>query len=1097
MQLFNDGWSFSKNTEDDYKPVSLPHDWLISDTHNLYESGLGFYKKSFYADPSFAGKRVFIRFDGVMMDSRLYINDKEAGEWKYGYTAFEFEITDFLVADSENTILVKINHQSPCSRWYTGAGIYRDVFLIVKNPTHFVSDGIYITPRKQSNGEWVIEVDAEVEPNGQAYEVRHSIVAADGQGIEACCAIDSVSCFKVIPDVRKTSNKSLKITNARLWDINDPYLYYIKSELLVNGYVSDTLISRFGLREISFDPDEGFFLNGRRVKLNGVCQHHDLGALGAAFNRDAARRQLIILREMGVNAVRTAHNPPASAFMEIADEMGFLVMSEILDMWRHPKNKYDYARFFDEWIEKDVASWIRRDRNCPSVILWSIGNEIYDTHADFETGSATLKKLLLLVYKHDPKDHAPVTLSSNYMPWENTQKCADIIKLIGYNYAEELYFDHHKEHPDWIIYGAETASIVQSRGVYHFPLSKGLLHDDDMQCSALGNSRTSWGAQSYEKCITDDRDAYFSPGQFLWSGFDYIGEPTPYHTKNSYFGQIDTAGFPKDSFYIYKSAWTDYKTDPFVHVFPYWDFSPGQIVDVRICTNAPKAELFLNDKSLGVFEVDHKTDKQIVGNFRVPYEHGKLTGIAYDEAGNEIARTERRSFGDAERLDVKQEKIGELVFYEISALDKDGNIVENANSRINTSIKNGILLGMDNGDSADYDQYQTTSRRMFNGKLLAIAKPDEAGDISLDFEINKTDIPVRKIELAVDGFNVKAKTYPENATYDDIIWRLTDVSGIDSPLGSLDVAGDNRSAVLKPAGDGEVYVRSGVNNGGKHVAFYTQMQMAITGYGKPLLNPYSFITGGLYTHSNVELTNGNERGVATLRKGESHVGFADIDFGTFGSDEITISLFAMSNAPFTFEIWSGAMPGKGGTQLCAPLYDKGSIWNTYTEAVYKLPQRLKNIETVCFVFDKKVHIGGFKFTKLNKAFEKLNTADNDFIYGDSYTVKTRAIENIGNNVTIGFTDMDFGENGAESVEICYRCNRKNSFQIITTDTAETTDTDETNVSTMIEAEPVKEYTVSRFALSQTAKGKNTVSLVFLPGCDIDIEWIKLNERNDH
>jgi len=380
---------------------------------------------------------------------------------------------------------------------------------------------------------------------------------------------------------------------------------------------------------------------------------------------------------------------------------------------------------------------------------------------------------------------------------------------------------------------------------------------------------------------------------------------------------------------------------------------------------------------------------------------------------------------------------------------------------------------------------------MFNGKLLAIAKPDAAGDMDLDFEIDKSDIPVRKIELVADGFNIKAKTYPCDATYDDIVWRLTDVSGIDSPLGSLEVAEDNLGAVLMPTGDGEAYVRCGIKNGGQHIALYTQIQRDISGYGKPILNPYAFITGGLCTHSNVELTSGNERGVATLRKGESHVGFAGMDFGTFGSDEITLSLFAMSKEPFTFEIWSGGMPGNGGTLLCAPLYDKGSIWNTYKEVTYKLPKRLKNIDAVCFVFDRKVHIGGFKFTKQNKAFEKLNTADNDFIYGDSYTVTPPAIENIGNNVTIGFTDMDFGESGAGSVEICYRCNRKNSFQIVTIGTADTA------VSTMIEAEPVKDYTVSRFALSQTAKGKNVLSLVFLPGCDIDIESIKFIERNGH
>jgi len=877
---------------------------------------------------------------------------------------------------------------------------------------------------------------------------------------------------------------NLNLKTTHLWDIDDPYLYHLKSELLVDGNVTDTVITRFGLREIKLTPDEGFFLNGRRVKLNGVCQHHDLGALGAAVNKGAMRRQLNILRAMGINAIRTAHNPPAQLFMELADEMGFLVMSEILDMWRLPKTKYDYARFFDEWIEKDVASWIRRDRNSPSVVLWSIGNEIYDTHADYEKGAETMKLLMSLVKEHDPMEHAFITFSSNYLPWENTQKCADIIKIVGYNYDEELYHDHHKEHPDWVIYGGETYSMVQSRGIYHFPLSKEILHDDDTQCSALGNSRTSWGAKSIDNCITDDRDAYFSFGQFLWSGFDYIGEPTPYHTKNSYFGQIDTAGFPKDCYYAFKSAWTDYKTAPFVHIFPYCDFSPGQMIDVRICTNAPKAELFLNGKSIGAFKVNHKTDKKLIGDFRIPYEPGELKCIAYDEAGKEVAKTIRRSFGDAERFDVKAETIDGLTFFEITALDKDGNAVENANTRVNVSITNGALLGMDNGDSTDFDQYQTNSRRLFSGKVLAIAKADSTEMMEIYVEKCNEDIPVRKIELTLEGFTVTAKTYPENATYNDLVWRLTDVSGINSPLGVLEATDDGCSAVLTPAGDGEVFIRCGVKNGAENTSLYTQASMILEGYGKPLLDPYTYITGGLYNLSNAELGNGNERGVVTLQKGESHVGFENIDFGAFGSDEITLSLFPLSEDPFVFDVWTGGLPGQEGSLLCRLLYDKGSIWNTYIEAPYKLPRRLYGIETICFVFNGKVHIGGFVFTRQNKAYEKLSITDNDFIYGDTYSIKTHSIENIGNNVTIGFNDMDFGDTGAKTIEINYRCKQKNSFQIITTDDKN----DE--VRTMIEAPPIKEYTAKTFDLEEKIKGKNKVTLVFLPGCDIDIEWIQ-------
>jgi beta-galactosidase len=516
----------------------------------------------------------------------------------------------------------------------------------------------------------------------------------------------------------------------------------------------------------------------------------------------------------------------------------------------------------------------------------------------------------------------------------------------------------------------------------------------------------------------------------------------------------------------------------------------------------------LNGKSIGVFEVDHKADKKVIGDFQIPYEPGELTCIAYDEDGNEIARTSRRSFGDVVSFDIKSETVDELTFYEISALDKDGIAVENANTRVKVCIKNGKLLGMDNGDSTDFDQYQTNSRRLFNGKLLAIAKAEsapaesakansapadsmetEAEKMEIHVEESSEDIPVRKIELTLDGFKASAKVYPENATYRDLVWRLTDVSGISSPLGILNVADDGLSAVITPTGDGELYIRCGVKNGADHISLYSHISMTLEGYGKPLLDPYEFITGGLYNLSNAELGNGNERGVVALRKGESHIGYENIDFGAFGSDEITLSLFPLSSEPLVFEIWTSGLPGHGGVMLCSLLYDKGSIWNTYIKATYKLPRRLHGIETICLVFTEKVHIGGFVFTRQNKAYEKLNITENDFIYGDTYSIKPHSIEHIGNNVTIGFNDMDFSGDGAKTIDISLRCKQKNSFQVITSDE------NNTEIRTMIEAKPTKEYTAMSFELAKIIKGKNKVSLVFLPGCDIDIEWIQFGYRS--
>jgi len=1060
IKTLNDNWQFALDN-DAFSPVELPHDWLIYDTNNLYKNGIGRYRRKLDGNIISKGQRLFINFDGVYMDSKFYVNDTLVGEWKYGYTAFEYDITDYITGDTENILLMEINHQSPNSRWYSGAGIYRDVTLKIKNECHFISDGIYITTFKK-DGKWDYKVTAEVETGGRPYEVRHSVYKVDGD--------------------------SEQTNDYKTWDIDHPHLYNLRSELIVDGTITDVIITRFGFREIAYDTDKGFFLNGRRVKLFGVCMHHDLGALGSAVHRDAIRRQLLLLRKMGVNAIRTSHNPPAKIFMELTDEMGFLVQSEILDIWERPKTEFDYARFFHEWIERDVASWVRRDRNNPSIIMWSVGNEIYDTHASAERGIELLTMLVNLVKKHDPDGHAPVTLCSNYMHWENTQKCADIIKLIGYNYAEVLYDEHHATYPDWIIYGGETASHVQSRGVYHFPLKQPVLSDDDLQCSSLGNSTTSWGGVSPEWCALTDLNASFSLGQFIWTGQDYIGEPTPYHTKNSYFGQIDTAGFPKDSFYVYKAAWNK---EPMIHLYPYWDFSPGQLIDVRVVTNAYRAELFLNGSSLGSVNMANRLNADWI----VDYEPGELRAVAYDEEGKIVNETYRRSFGDAVSLKLDTEVFGELHYVTISAFDKDGNEVENANNRVNITVEGGILLGMDNGDSTDYDQYKTNSRRMFNGRLLAIVRENplktpsvqnehlEKGNVSnvkITAVIGENDIPIRKIELKINDLTVKAKIYPPNATYNDLSWRLTDAAGIDSPLADFTVSMDGRSAVIQPKGDGELWIRCSAKNGRENISLISQMPLTLNGYGTPFINPYNFVAGGLANRSNVKLGNGNERGIVPERDGESYIGFANVDFGSFGSDEVTIPIFHLTNRPFDFEIWEGMPDEQGAEHLLTCHYDLSTIWNTYQEITCKLPRFIKGVKTFCLVFREKLHVKGFIFKRYDKAFNRLNAAENDGISGDTFTISGKAVTGIGNNVSIIYKDMDFGEKGASSVTLSTRSiQANNSVQIFVDGRRE-----------MLEVKGEPEYTESTYTLKEQITGMQTISIVFLPGCNIDLEWIQ-------
>lgn len=1045
--LFNNGWSFilikdeklkTLPTFDDarilpleirdeltkWNPVEVPHDWLIYDTLNLYQDGIGFYRKEWNILPEDKEKRFFLRFDGIYMDSTIYINGHRAFEWKYGYSAFEFEISEWII-ENLNEIIVCIRHFSPNSRWYSGAGIYRDVWLKTCGKLRIMTDGIYINCQKVNDSGWTVNLDTELEVRSdKEFLLRHTITGPDGNVLSTYLSPPLLSSRFESKSVYQTYKVKLAINSPEIWDINSPNLHILKTELLEGNTPVDEVINRFGFRTTEFNPDKGFILNGRRLKLFGVCQHHDLGCLGAATNKAAIRRQFNILKEMGVNAVRTAHNMPAEVFMDLADEMGLLIVSEAFDMWERPKTKYDYARFFNSWGPKDLESWIRRDRNRPSVIIWSIGNEISDTNIE-EDGYDIAEFLYSLVRLYDYHENARTTIASNYLPWENAQKCTDMLKLAGYNYGAELYHEHHEKYPGWIIYGSETGSIVQSRGIYHFPLNRPLLSDDDEQCSSLGNSTTSWGAKSIEHCLISDRDALFSAGQFIWSGFDYIGEPTPYHTKNSYFGQIDTAGFKKDSFYIFKSHWTDYKTDPMVHIFPYWDFSPGQMIDVRVCSNAPKVELFFNEKSLGCFDIDHKNGQKLIADWHIPYETGRLLAVAYDEEGKIIAEDIKESFGDAYQLSLSPDKIQvyadghDLIFVEIAVLDKKGVRVENANNRIFVKVSGaGRLMGLDNGDSTDYEQYKTTSRRLFSGKLLAvIAGEASPGEISLSvtskglkpckldltslpvnipegvsepqlntavkkpkFPYAKDEIPIRKIELISEAglslssdlpeVTVKALIYPAKATYNDLEFRISDGWGVDSNIALARTDSLTNSVTVKALSNGEFYLRCMTKNGSRKTRLISQLGFTVSGMGEAFLNPYKFVAGMLYNASNIELSNGNERGVATDRILESHVGFKNVDFGNYGSDEVTIPVFAFSDEPFPIEFWEG-MPGEKGSELLLnDTYTKGSQWNTYLEQTFKLKRRLKGVTCFCITVSQKIHLKGFTFTKMKKHTKK-------------------------------------------------------------------------------------------------------------------------------
>ncbi len=1219
--LFNDGWEFSKQKPGTditsvpgmrFERVNIPHDWLIYQTGDLYEDSVGFYRKRFILKKREA-RRYEIYFEGVYMDTSVYINGKKAGEWKYGYSSFFFDVTG-LLTDGENEIIVKADFRSPNSRWYSGAGIYRDVYFIDEQQTHIVTDSLYVSAKPVTDekavidagtdlsGEWEISVSAEIAAgkadcswNGDydAKELtrlgnRLKLTLVLPEFGKSHSALAGAVISKVFESGAARIEFKENVNSPELWSLDNPKLYEcllylfdpendgensdekedfrpisINDGKVTDGYSTDKknplkpgepkgekTSTKFGFRSFTFDNDKGFFINGVHTKLNGVCEHHDLGALGAAFNKAAMRRKFEILREMGVNAVRTAHNMPATGLLDLADEMGFIILDEAFDMWEGSKTEFDYGRFFKEWQERDVRSFVRRDRNHPCIFMWSIGNEIYDTHKDAH-GQEITRYLQREVRENDFYGNAVIGIGSNYMPWEGAQKCADILKYAGYNYGEKLYDRHHGEHPDWYIFGSETSSTVQSRGIYHFPYERSTLADDNMQCSGLGNSTTSWGAPNPEYCIIAERDHEFSMGQFLWSGFDYIGEPTPYHTRNSYFGQIDTAGFKKDSFYIYKSAWTDCRKEPFVHVFPYWDYNEGQIIDVRVASNAPWVELFVNGKSLGRQKIDHAFGKTLTGNYKVPYTKGEITAVSYDENGEEIARESRHSFSEAVSLKLnvyrpERELIagcGDMAFIEVSAFDAEGFPVENASNLVKVSVIGaGFITGLDNGDSTDTDEYKGYEKRLFAGRMLiCVAVGDETGEIRVkvlsegltedeivlkvakkdcvsgisllgedygnigyrklfsEKEIKRSDrIRIRKINLSCDTFNrkldserpetvVTAEIFPaaaaENFGADSLIWKVVNDDGIESNIAKVTKT-DGLSATVKALGDGSFRLRCMSECGCDCVKVISELEFTAEGIGAAFFDPYGFIAGGMYSYHEGDIGIGNDHGFSTARGARSVAGFDNIDFGDHGSDEITIQIFSLSNDLFKFRLYDGIPGSENSECVLDGEYQKPMIWNVYQPETYKLTKKLKGIKSLYFEAGDKVHVGGFTFKKINKAFELLSAGECDNVYGDSFDRKADRIDRIGNNVTVEFFGMDFGERISSRLEITGKTDIPvNTIHVIFDNGSE-------KIRDIVEfkqnGRATQEFAVSGYT------GNGTVRFIFLPGSSFDFESFRFS-----
>jgi len=751
---FNKGWLFILGDDSTYAQagfdskkwtkLDLPHDWSIEgqfdSTHparnagGALPGGIGWYRKTFTTNST--GKKVYIEFDGVHRNSEVWINGQYLGKWPYGYTAFRYELSRWLKpAGQANTVAVRVdNSQQPNSRWYTGSGIYRDVRLVVTNKTAIKHWGSFITTPVVNNQNATVVIEHDVKQEGKgALKFVSTIYDAQGKKVSEVNAATAKN---------DKHYQTLTVNQPQLWSVARPYLYRMVTKVFQDSKWVDEYSSTFGVRYFNFDVDNGFSLNGQYLKILGVCQHHDLGALGAAYNESAARRQLSILKEMGVNAIRMAHNPPASRLLDLCDEMGFLVMDESFDMWAKKKNKFDYFSDFPEWHQRDLEHMVKRDRNHPSVIIWSIGNEIRE---QFDSTGITLTRELVKIVK-DLDTTRPVTCAlSESDPAKNFIYQSGALDLVGLNYKIDSYKDFQRNYPGVKVIASENVSGLASRGHYDMPSDSLRLWpsssifkyvengNPDYTVSAYDNVAAYWGVTHENNWWQVKRYKYMS-GLFVWSGFDFLGEPVPYPypARSSYYGIIDMAGFPKDVYYMYQSEWT---TKPVLHLYPHWNWKPGQLVDVKAYyNNADEVELFLNGKSLGR---KTKIDTAFHVMWRVPYEAGELKAVSYKNKKQVLAKVIRTA-GAAHHLEFSVEnktidsRKNELAFISARVVDRDGNLVPEADHLVKVTINGaGIVEGMDNGNPADTNSLKDAQHHIYKGLLLAMVKGLKPGQLKV------------------------------------------------------------------------------------------------------------------------------------------------------------------------------------------------------------------------------------------------------------------------------------------------------------------------------------------------------------------------------
>jgi beta-galactosidase len=756
-----------------WQKVDLPHDYAIEgpftnavsgSTGRLPSSGIVWYRKSLKIPASDSGKSIFLDIDGAMSYSMVWLNGLFAGGWPYGYASYRLNLTPYAKFGETNVLAIRLdnpvpkdsNWQSASSRWYPGAGVYRNVWLVETEPVHVGQWGTYVTTPEVSAASARVDLKIVVDNDSKqdaSVSVATQIFEIGGDGHKVGKAVTSIAPLNLRIPAGKTAAADGRgiIAHPKLWGTGlhqKPNRYVAVTTIRENGKTVDLYETPFGVRTLKFDPDTGFFLNGEHIKLNGVCDHHDLGALGAAVNYRALQRQFEILADMGANAIRTSHNPPAPELLELADKMGFLIMDEAFDVWERPKTALDYHLLYPDWHEQDLRALLRRDRNHPSVIMWSIGNEVGEQGAG-EKGAAMAAELTRICHEEDP---TRPTISGMNVADPKSPFIAPI-DTIGLNYQgvgiygrPPQYPVFHESFPDKFIIGAETASTLSSRGVYTFPVAPGLgvpasanagEEPARRQVSSYDLYFARWSYSPDKEFAAQDRYPFLG-GEFVWTGFDYLGEPTPFDaSRSSYFGIIDLAGFKKDRFYLYQSYWRP--GHPVAHILPHWTWPDrvGQVTPVHVYTSGDEAELFLNGKSLG-----RKKKAQFEYRLRwddVVYEPGELRVVAY-RGGKQWATDSVKTAGAADRLLLTPDRATiaddgkDLSFITLTVADKDSRIVPRSMNLIHFEISGpGEIVATDNGDPTDMTAFPSKDRKAFNGLALVIvrARRGQRGPISV------------------------------------------------------------------------------------------------------------------------------------------------------------------------------------------------------------------------------------------------------------------------------------------------------------------------------------------------------------------------------